>query len=56
MFEVFNTDIKKQFILNFLFPVCFILCVIVYVFAQPLYHEQDATQDQFLSRVQLVWI
>ena len=27
-----------------------------YVFIQPLHHEHDVTQGQFLSRVQMVWI
>ena len=27
-----------------------------YVFTQPLYHEQDVTQGQFLSKVALAWI
>ena len=29
---------------------------LMYVFTQPFHHRQDVTQDQFLSRVQLVWI
>ena len=30
------------------------MCVCVCVFSQPLYHEQDATQDKVLSGLQLV--
>ena len=29
---------------------------VVYIFTQPLHDRQDMTQDQSLSRVQLVWI
>ena len=32
------------------------MLVYMYVFIHLLHHEQDITQDLFLSRVQLVWI
>ena len=36
--------------------MCLQLKLKEYVFTQPLHHEQDATQGQFLSFVQLIWI
>ena len=34
----------------------FLVIPAIYVLTQPLHHEQDVTQGQFLSRVQLVGI
>ena len=36
--------------------VIFFVWQYLYLFTQPLHYEQDVTQSQILSRVQLVWI